>query len=108
VSLDECDKKGSPHAAIHVYRREANGNTGPAFASFAKHNAAEMAVKKLSAAGVNMRQLNVVGKGYLTEGTVVGFFNTGLQSWPGETGQSDRWIFCLTAARILAANQERR
>jgi hypothetical protein len=30
------------------------------------------------------------------------------QSWPWNFGQFDKWIFCLTAARILAANQERR
>ncbi|MBI1209414.1 MAG: transposase [Azospirillum sp.] len=29
------------------------------------------------------------------------------ESWPGESGQSDRWIFCLIAARI-AADQENR
>ena len=28
------------------------------------------------------------------------------QRWPGESGQRDKWIFCLTAARI-AADQER-
>ena len=25
--------------------------------------------------------------------------------WPGESGQEDKWIFCLSAARI-AADQE--
>jgi len=29
-----------------------------------------------------------------------------LQSWPGESGQWDKWIFCLRAAKI-AADQER-
>ena len=29
------------------------------------------------------------------------------QSWRRETGQRDKWIFCLTAARI-AAIQERK
>jgi hypothetical protein len=43
---------------------------------------------------------------------VVGIFLTfdelgyGIQSWLGESGQRDKWIFCLTAARI-AAYQER-
>jgi hypothetical protein len=32
---------------------------------------------KSERAGFNMRQLNVVGKGYRAEETVVGFFNTG-------------------------------
>jgi diguanylate cyclase (GGDEF)-like protein len=30
----------------------------------------------------------------------------GHQRWPGESGQGDKWIFCLRAARI-AADQER-
>jgi hypothetical protein len=30
----------------------------------------------------------------------------GYQRWPGESGQGDKWIFCLRAARI-AADQER-
>jgi hypothetical protein len=28
------------------------------------------------------------------------------ERWPGESGQEDKWIFCLRAARI-AADQER-
>jgi SIR2-like domain len=28
------------------------------------------------------------------------------QSWPGESAQRAKWIFCLTAASMLAANQE--
>jgi hypothetical protein len=31
-----------------------------------------------------------------------------MQSWLRKFGQSAKWIFCLTAARILAANQELR
>ena len=30
----------------------------------------------------------------------------GQERWPGESGQEDKWIFCLSAARI-AADQER-
>jgi hypothetical protein len=30
------------------------------------------------------------------------------ESWLRKIGQRHEWIFCLTAARILAANQERR
>jgi len=32
----------------------------------------------------------------------------GNQSWLRESEQSVEWIFCLTAARVLVANQERR
>src|SRR5271157_2028711 len=44
---------------------------------FADHDAAETAVKKLTAAGFEMKNLSVVGKGYHTEEKVVGFYNTG-------------------------------
>ncbi len=46
-------------------------------AVFSDHNAAEAAVKKLAAAGFEMKNLSVVGKGYHTDEKVVGFYNTG-------------------------------
>jgi hypothetical protein len=46
-------------------------------AVFSDHNAAEAAVKKLTAAGFEMKNLSVVGKGYHTEEKVVGFYNMG-------------------------------
>jgi heat induced stress protein YflT len=46
-------------------------------AVFDDHNAAETAVKKLTAAGFEMKHLSVVGKGYHTEEKVVGFYNIG-------------------------------
>ncbi len=46
-------------------------------AVFDDHLAAESAVKKLSAAGFDIKNLSVVGKGYHTEEKVVGFYNTG-------------------------------
>ena len=46
-------------------------------AVFADHNAAEAAVKTLTAAGFEMKNLSVVGKGYRTDEKVVGFYNTG-------------------------------
>ena len=46
-------------------------------AVFADHNAAEAAVKKLTAAGFEMKNLSVVGKGYQTDEKVVGFYNAG-------------------------------
>src|ERR1700733_5392147 len=51
--------------------------TDTVIAIFADHQAAEAAVKKLSAAGFEMKNLSVVGKGYHTEETVVGFYNVG-------------------------------
>jgi hypothetical protein len=44
-------------------------------AVFANHDAAEAAIKKLSAAGFAMKSLSLVGKGYHTEEKVVGFYN---------------------------------
>jgi hypothetical protein len=46
-------------------------------AVFADHNSAEAAVKKLSVAGFEMKNLSVVGKGYHTDEKVVGFYNEG-------------------------------
>jgi hypothetical protein len=46
-------------------------------AVFADHQAAEAAVKKLTASGFEMKHLSVVGKGYETEEKVVGFYNIG-------------------------------
>ena len=46
-------------------------------AVFSDHHAAEAAVKKLTAAGFEMKNLSVVGKGYHTEEKVVGFYNVG-------------------------------
>lgn len=46
-------------------------------AVFADHPAAEAAVKKLTAAGFEMKNLSVVGKGYHTDEKVVGFYNMG-------------------------------
>ena len=46
-------------------------------AVFEDHQAAETAVRKLAAAGIDMKHLSVVGKGYHTDEKVVGFYNTG-------------------------------
>ena len=46
-------------------------------AVFANHNAAESAVKELATAGIEMKNLSVVGKGYHTDEKVVGFYTTG-------------------------------
>jgi precorrin-6B methylase 1 len=46
-------------------------------AVFADHSGAEAAVKKLAEAGIDMKHLSVVGKGYHTDEKVVGFYNAG-------------------------------
>jgi hypothetical protein len=58
-------------------------NTETVIAVFADHPAAETAIKKLTSAGFEMKNLSVVGKGYHTDEKVVGFYNTGdrLKFW---------------------------
>ena len=51
--------------------------TDSAIAVFEDHQAAETAVKKLTAAGFDMKHLSVVGKGYHSEEKVVGFYSMG-------------------------------
>jgi hypothetical protein len=46
-------------------------------AVFSTHEAAEGAVKELAAAGFEMKNLSLVGKGYHTDEKVVGFYNVG-------------------------------
>jgi hypothetical protein len=52
-------------------------NADAVIAVFVDHNSAELAVKKLTAAGFAMQSLSVVGKGFHTEEKVVGFYNVG-------------------------------
>ena len=52
-------------------------NTDLVIAVFADHPAAETAVKKLTAAGFEMKNLSIVGKGYHTDEKVIGFYNAG-------------------------------
>jgi hypothetical protein len=46
-------------------------------AVFTNHRGAEAAIRKLSESGLDIKHFSVVGKGYHTEETVVGFYNTG-------------------------------
>jgi hypothetical protein len=48
-----------------------------AVARFPDHTQAETAVKALAQAGLDMKQLSIVGRGYHTEENVVGFYNAG-------------------------------
>lgn len=48
-----------------------------AIAVYSDHPAAEDAVKRLTAAGFDIKSLSLVGKGYHTEEKVVGFYNAG-------------------------------
>ena len=52
-------------------------NTETVIAVFSDHPAAETAIKKLTTAGFEMKNLSVVGKGYHSDEKVVGFYNTG-------------------------------
>ena len=46
-------------------------------AVFADHQGAEQAVKKLADAGIDIKHLSVVGRGYHVDEKVIGFYNTG-------------------------------
>ncbi len=46
-------------------------------AVFADHQGADAAIRKLADAGIDMKHLSVVGKGYHSDEKVVGFYNTG-------------------------------
>src|SRR5664280_2245892 len=46
-------------------------------ATYRTHSEADHAVKELQRGGVDMRKLSIVGKGYHTDETVVGYYNTG-------------------------------
>ena len=52
-------------------------NASSVIAVYANHRAAEVAVKELAAAGIEIKNLSVVGKGYHSEEKVVGFYNMG-------------------------------
>lgn len=46
-------------------------------AIYSAHDAAESAVKKLTAAKINMKSISVIGRGFHSEEKVVGFYNMG-------------------------------
>lgn len=52
-------------------------NPATVIATFAEHSSAEAAVKKLTAGGIAMKHLSIIGKGYHTEEKVAGFYNVG-------------------------------
>jgi len=52
-------------------------NVGSVIAVFPDHHGAEEAVKTLSRAGFEIKNLSVVGKGYHMEEKIAGFYNTG-------------------------------
>ena len=52
-------------------------NDDTVVAVFGDHQSAETAVKKLADAGIDIKHLSVVGKGYHIDEKVVGFYNTG-------------------------------
>jgi hypothetical protein len=60
-----------------VLKEHQMEKTDTVIAVFPDHNAAETAVKNLAAAGFEMKNLSVVGKGYHSEEKVVGFYNVG-------------------------------
>jgi hypothetical protein len=52
-------------------------DTAAAIAIYDNHSSADEAVKELQRSGFNMKKLSIVGKDYLTEDQVVGYYNAG-------------------------------
>jgi hypothetical protein len=52
-------------------------DTAAVIAIYDNHSAADEAVKELQKSGFNMKKLSIVGKDYLTEDQVVGYYNAG-------------------------------
>lgn len=52
-------------------------HTDSVISVFPDHDAAETAIKNLTAAGFDMKNLSLVGKGYHTEEKVIGFYTVG-------------------------------
>ena len=48
-----------------------------AIARFPDHDGAETAIKTLAQGGFDMKQLSIVGRGYHTDESIVGFYNAG-------------------------------
>jgi hypothetical protein len=71
------DAGAGSYDPVYLSRRIPMENTDTVIAVFADHPAAETAIKKLTSAGFDMKNLSVVGKGYHTDEKVVGFYNTG-------------------------------
>jgi hypothetical protein len=60
-----------------MLERNATIHKNSAIAVYDSHEEAEEAVKKLQKAGVDMKQLSIIGKGYETEDKVIGLYNAG-------------------------------
>jgi hypothetical protein len=52
-------------------------DTAAVIAIYNNHSSADEAVKELQKSGFNMKKLSIVGKDYLTEDQVVGYYNAG-------------------------------
>ena len=52
-------------------------DTAAVIAIYDNHSSADEAVKELQKSGFNMKKLSIVGKDYLTEDKVVGYYNAG-------------------------------
>ena len=73
-------------------------------ATYKSHTEAEAAVKELQKSGFDMQKLSIVGRGYHTEGDVVGYYNTGdrMKHW-GKLGAfwGGLWGFLFGSAIFL-------
>jgi hypothetical protein len=73
-------------------------------AVFSEHQEADAAVKKLAGAGIELKHLSVVGKGYHSDEKVVGFYNVGdrIKFW-GKRGAFWGGLWGLFLGGVLLA-----
>jgi hypothetical protein len=70
-------RRKAAHGRDHISQEHEMNKTDTVVAVFADHQGAEAAVKQLAAAGFEMKNLSLVGKGYHSEEQVVGFYSAG-------------------------------
>jgi hypothetical protein len=87
-----CRRQGQTDPPNLVKDRKMK-STDTVIAIFPDHNAAEAAIKNLTEAGFAMKNLSIVGKGYHTEETVVGFYNIGDRVSSGARGARSGAVF---------------
>ena len=65
--------------------QDTRPNADPVIAVFDTHAAAEATIKALSRAGLDMKKLSIIGKGYQMEEHALGFYTVGdrIKTWGG-------------------------
>jgi len=95
--LSTNTSKIPPHLCINKTKTKKMSTNNSVIAIYPTHTAAEAAIKELQQSGFEMKKLSIAGRGYHTDETVVGYYNTGdrMRHW-GKMGAFWGWIWgCL-------------